>query len=62
MEDLEWQTSGCKSDLGTQKPLDNFGHKGNKIRGVCGGRHRKNIYFWSQDSMTVNSNTYKYDI
>lgn len=42
MEDLEWQTSGCKSDLGTQKPLDNFGHKGNKIRGVCGGRHRKN--------------------
>lgn len=53
MEDLERQRNGCKYDLGTRKPLDNFGHKGNKIWLWVGGGTKKQAFFWSQDSMTV---------
>lgn len=50
MEDLEFQTNGCKFDLGTGEPLKNFCQKyppnGTEAEKIL-------IYFWSYGSMTV---------
>ena len=45
MEDLECQTNECKSDLGTRRSLDIFGHKGNKTGVVGGDAVKIKIYF-----------------